>query len=269
MADEPQNQPAVDNVTPPTGTPVGPHDRKPVSRTALLISLGALIAFVALGSIFAARFILGGPEDTWVCVDGAWVKHGNPVASAPTTGCEPTAIGPTKTSTTPTPPKELGPVTDTPDADKRSTGEDVSRLVATTLEKCPGLGISPITTSTAIVIPPKDLPDIIKIMGVADVMARSWLAAYKKSTACDAGRLLDFKWSVVYNGVRGEDIAAMLIFSVKPSAGEKSAWLEPASGEKIDKKGWIMDKNYVLLIGRTNDIYQIKNVSLTTTALPQ
>lgn len=36
---------------------------------------------------FVVRFVIGGPEDDWICVDGEWVKHGAPSASMPTTGC--------------------------------------------------------------------------------------------------------------------------------------------------------------------------------------
>jgi hypothetical protein len=33
------------------------------------------------------RFVVGGPEDDWICVDNQWVKHGVPAAPKPTTGC--------------------------------------------------------------------------------------------------------------------------------------------------------------------------------------
>lgn len=36
---------------------------------------------------FATRLI--SPEDTWLCVNGQWVKHGVPRDPHPTTGCEP------------------------------------------------------------------------------------------------------------------------------------------------------------------------------------
>jgi hypothetical protein len=45
-----------------------------------------LIAVAAI--IFSVRFIWGGPEDNWICQNGAWVKHGNPSSPAPTTFCE-------------------------------------------------------------------------------------------------------------------------------------------------------------------------------------
>lgn len=46
------------------------------------------IAFLLLVStVFVIRFIFGGDEDTWICVDGKWVKHGNPARPAPTQPC--------------------------------------------------------------------------------------------------------------------------------------------------------------------------------------
>jgi len=37
--------------------------------------------------VFAIRFIIGGSEDDWICVDGEWIKHGVPSAPKPETGC--------------------------------------------------------------------------------------------------------------------------------------------------------------------------------------
>lgn len=42
-----------------------------------------LIIFIVLG----IRFIFGGSEDTWICVDGGWVKHGVPSAPMPNEPC--------------------------------------------------------------------------------------------------------------------------------------------------------------------------------------
>jgi len=41
---------------------------------------------------FVVAFMVGirlfsGPEDTWICDKGEWVKHGNPSAAKPTGGC--------------------------------------------------------------------------------------------------------------------------------------------------------------------------------------
>ncbi len=43
---------------------------------------------VLLGlGLLTVRFLLGGNEDTWICQNGAWVKHGNPSQPMPETGC--------------------------------------------------------------------------------------------------------------------------------------------------------------------------------------
>jgi hypothetical protein len=33
------------------------------------------------------RFVIGGSEDTWICVDNEWIKHGVPSAPMPTEPC--------------------------------------------------------------------------------------------------------------------------------------------------------------------------------------
>jgi len=33
------------------------------------------------------RFVIGGDEDDWICVNGEWVKHGVPNAPMPTEPC--------------------------------------------------------------------------------------------------------------------------------------------------------------------------------------
>ncbi|MDP3004006.1 MAG: GerMN domain-containing protein [Candidatus Azambacteria bacterium] len=45
----------------------------------IFIIIIAVLAILTLW--FFIRFVVGGPEDTWICVDGEWVKHG--VSSAP------------------------------------------------------------------------------------------------------------------------------------------------------------------------------------------
>lgn len=42
-----------------------------------------LIVFIAAGFLF-----LRGDEDTWICEDGIWVKHGNPSTEVPTEPCD-------------------------------------------------------------------------------------------------------------------------------------------------------------------------------------
>jgi hypothetical protein len=44
-----------------------------------------LLIFLALGFIL---LLMRGPEDTWLCQNGQWVKHGNPSASAPIVPCK-------------------------------------------------------------------------------------------------------------------------------------------------------------------------------------
>jgi len=50
---------------------------------------GTIILLVILaGAALAARFLLGGDEDAWLCQNGSWIKHGNPESEMPTGGCE-------------------------------------------------------------------------------------------------------------------------------------------------------------------------------------
>jgi len=52
-----------------------------------LILIAMIIFGVLIAVIFILRFVLNGGEDTWICVDGSWVKHGQPKNPAPITGC--------------------------------------------------------------------------------------------------------------------------------------------------------------------------------------
>jgi len=54
-------------------------------RRKVLIILG--IAILVLAIIFSLRFIIGGPEDAWLCANGEWVKRGTPSASKPAGLC--------------------------------------------------------------------------------------------------------------------------------------------------------------------------------------
>ena len=49
--------------------------------------LGGGIIFLMALIILGIRF-LSGDEDTWICQNGAWVKHGNPNAEMPSVPCE-------------------------------------------------------------------------------------------------------------------------------------------------------------------------------------
>jgi len=51
----------------------------------ILTIIIAVIAILALWLF--VRFVVGGPEDDWICVDGEWIKHGNPTAPMPTEPC--------------------------------------------------------------------------------------------------------------------------------------------------------------------------------------
>ena len=47
-----------------------------------------IIAVVIIAAVwFFIRFVVGGPEDDWICVDGQWMKHGVPSAPTPTAPC--------------------------------------------------------------------------------------------------------------------------------------------------------------------------------------
>jgi putative hemolysin len=48
--------------------------------------IATVVIVVALGAIIGFR-LFSGDEDTWLCEDGTWVKHGNPTAEMPTSGC--------------------------------------------------------------------------------------------------------------------------------------------------------------------------------------
>ncbi len=54
-----------------------------MSNKNLTILLIALV--IILGAIFA--YFKFSSEDSWMCQNGQWVKHGNPSATMPTTGC--------------------------------------------------------------------------------------------------------------------------------------------------------------------------------------
>ena len=47
-----------------------------------------VIVLILLGGLWlAVRFLIGGSEDAWICVDGEWIKHGVPSVPKPTEGC--------------------------------------------------------------------------------------------------------------------------------------------------------------------------------------
>ena len=60
-----------------------------MKKNILLIILIILIIIAVAAYV---RFVIGGDEDTWLCVDGEWVKHGSPSAPMPTSGCGDTNV---------------------------------------------------------------------------------------------------------------------------------------------------------------------------------
>lgn len=49
--------------------------------------LGILLVILVL--VFIIRFVIGGPEDNWICTESGWVKHGNPSSQMPGSSCNP------------------------------------------------------------------------------------------------------------------------------------------------------------------------------------
>jgi len=53
-------------------------------RNIIFAIVGILLAILVI--VFAVR-LFSGAEDTWVCSEGSWVKHGNPSTQMPTSSC--------------------------------------------------------------------------------------------------------------------------------------------------------------------------------------
>ena len=45
------------------------------------------VAAIFVGTVLFLRFVVGGNEDTWICQNNQWIKHGNPSSPIPTSGC--------------------------------------------------------------------------------------------------------------------------------------------------------------------------------------
>jgi hypothetical protein len=80
--------------------------KKGVAPIALILT----IFFVIAACVLALRFF-SGDEDTWICQNGQWVKHGNPSKPQPSSSCPDTqnsTVFPTneKTSLAPLPTEE-------------------------------------------------------------------------------------------------------------------------------------------------------------------
>lgn len=46
-----------------------------------------IAVLIIIGVLFFLRFVIGGPEDSWICKDGNWIKHGRPSYPKPITPC--------------------------------------------------------------------------------------------------------------------------------------------------------------------------------------
>ncbi|MDD4901279.1 MAG: GerMN domain-containing protein [Patescibacteria group bacterium] len=51
-----------------------------------ILKISGLIIVILAVVILGIRF-LSGSEDTWLCQNGVWIRHGNPYAPQPTSGC--------------------------------------------------------------------------------------------------------------------------------------------------------------------------------------
>lgn len=56
-------------------------------RTKKCISILLILTAVLVIAIVFLRFVKGGPEDSWICENEQWVKHGNPALPVPKEGC--------------------------------------------------------------------------------------------------------------------------------------------------------------------------------------
>lgn len=64
-----------------------------MDKTRLVLLIVGVVLVGSIGILFSVRFLIGGNEDTWLCVDNQWVKHGNPLSPAPLEGCENGSVG--------------------------------------------------------------------------------------------------------------------------------------------------------------------------------
>ena len=49
--------------------------------------LAGIIGFVVFVGVVLVAIRIFTPEDTWLCQNGTWIKHGSPSMPMPTTGC--------------------------------------------------------------------------------------------------------------------------------------------------------------------------------------
>ena len=60
-----------------------------MEKKIIITLLGAAVIILAV--VAGVRFFSG--EDNWICENNQWVKHGNPIAPMPTSGCGNNLIG--------------------------------------------------------------------------------------------------------------------------------------------------------------------------------
>lgn len=56
-----------------------------MKKLILYLLVFLFLLFSILGFL---RMVVGGGEDTWICDEGEWVKHGVPSAPRPEASCE-------------------------------------------------------------------------------------------------------------------------------------------------------------------------------------
>ncbi len=49
--------------------------------------IGVAVLFLLIAGIFITIRFLSGDEDTWICENGSWIRHGNPSDPMPISGC--------------------------------------------------------------------------------------------------------------------------------------------------------------------------------------
>ncbi len=47
-----------------------------------------IIVFILFCGLLFIRFAFSGPEDSWICKDNQWIKHGNPSYPKPVANCK-------------------------------------------------------------------------------------------------------------------------------------------------------------------------------------
>jgi len=47
-----------------------------------------ILVLLVIAAWFFVRFVIGGPEDDWICIEGQWAEHGYPSAPMPEGECD-------------------------------------------------------------------------------------------------------------------------------------------------------------------------------------